>query len=114
MWSYWKLITRMAVTLGNCGVALFAVPEDGTSQLCARHGCRAERAQRGLVRCPRGHVTHADVNAAMNILKRGASALGLTAELPARIKVLGFTPTPERVIERKRGRKPDSPALKAG
>jgi len=109
MWSYWKLITRMAVTLENCGIAAFAVPEDGTSQLCARHGCRVERVQRGLVKCPHGHVAHADVNAATNILKRGASALGCEVELPERIEVLSFTPTPERVIERKR--KAHNPAV---
>jgi len=112
VWSYWKLITRVSVTLENHGIALFAVPEDGTSQHCARHGCRVERVQRGLVKCPFGHVMHADVNAAMNILKRGAQLLGCEVELPARIKVLSFTPTPERVIKRRR--KAHSPALKAG
>lgn len=109
MWSYWKLITRMAVTLGNCGVALFAVPEDETSQLCALHGCRAERVQRGLVKCPHGHVAHADVNAALNILKRGAQLLGCEAELPERVRVLSFIPTPSGVIERRR--KDHNPAV---
>jgi len=108
-WSYWKLLLRLAATLENHGVAAFAVPEEGTSKLCARHGCEVVRMPRGLVKCPRGHVMHSDVNAALNILRRGASALGLTVELPERVKVLSFIPTPERVIERKR--KAHNPAV---
>jgi putative transposase len=101
-WSYWELITRISVTLENHGIAAFAVPEDGTSQLCARHGCRVERMPRGLVKCPHGHAMHSDINAALNILARGASTRGFTVELPERLRVLGFVPTPERVIERKK------------
>ena len=70
------------------------------------------REPRGLVRCPYGHIMHADLNAAMNILKRDGG------EVPERVKVLSFTPTPEVVIERKRKQEskaePDSPALRAG
>ena len=35
VWGYKELMARMAVTLENHGIAAFAVPEDGTSQLCA-------------------------------------------------------------------------------
>jgi len=66
---------------------------------------------RGLVKCPHGHVMHSDINAALNILARGASTLGLTVELPERLRVLSFVPTPERVIERKRKRKAHNPAV---
>ena len=108
-WSYWELITRMSVTLENHGIALFAVPENGTSKVCARHGCEMMRMPRGLVKCPHGHVMHSDLNAAMNILRRGSSTLGFTVELPERLRVLSFVPTPERVIERKR--KAHNPAV---
>jgi len=112
MWSYKELITRMSVSLENYGIAAFAVPEDGTSRVCAEHNCEVVRGPRGLVRCERGHIMHADVNAASNILKRGASALGLTTKLPERVRALSFVPTPSGVIERER--KNHNPALKAG
>ena len=101
-WSYWKLITRISVTLENHGIAAFAVPEDGTSRLCTRHGCKVERKPRGLVKCEKGHTMHSDANAALNILARGASALGLTIKVPERVKVHSFTPTPSRVIEKRK------------
>jgi len=67
--------------------------EDGTSRVCAYHGCEVVREPRGLVRCPCGHALHSDVNAALNILKR-AEALGIPVRVPKRVKVLSFTPTP--------------------
>ncbi len=112
MWSYRRLVERLAVALENDGVAVFAVPEDGTSKVCARHGCRVERMPRGLVKCEKGHTTHADLNAALNILKRGAQLLECEAELPGRVEVLSFTPTPSGIVERKR--KDHNPAPKAG
>ena len=104
MWGYKELITRMSITLENYGIAVFAVPEDGTSRLCARHGCEVVRMPRGLVECEKGHIMHSDVNAALNILLRGASVLGLTIKVPERIKVHSFTPTPSKVIEK--GKRP--------
>ena len=111
MWSYRELIARMAVTLENHGIAAFAVPEDGTSRVCARHGCEVVRKPRGLVKCPHGHVMHSDLNAALNILLRGASALGLTVKVPERVKVHSFIPTPSKVIEKG---KSSNLALRAG
>ncbi len=102
LWSYRRLVERLAVTLQNHGIATFKVPEDGTSRLCARHSCEVTRKPRGLVRCPHGHTTHADLNAALNILARGLSALGLATELPGRVKVYSFLPTPSRVIKKER------------
>jgi len=114
-WSYKELITRMAATLENYGIAVFAVPENGTSKVCARHGCEVVRKPRGLVKCEKGHTMHSDVNAALNILVRGARLLRCEAEVPERVKAYSFTPTPSGVIERKRKkRKPHNPALKAG
>ncbi len=113
LWSYRRLLTRLAVTLENHGIAAFAVPEDGTSRLCARHGCEVTRRPRGLVKCPHGHMAHADVNAALNILARGSSALGLTAEIPGRVRAYSFLPTPGRVIEKEK-RRAITPRYKAG
>ena len=45
-----------------------------------------------MVRCPYGHVMHADLNAAMNILARGGG------KVPTRVKVLSFIPTASKVI----------------
>jgi putative transposase len=92
MWSYRKLERRIAVTAENRGIPVFKIPEDGTSKVCARHGCEVQRGPRGLVRCPHGHVMHADLNAAMNILARGGG------KVPARVKVLSFIPTASKVI----------------
>jgi len=71
VWSYRKLEQRIAVAAENRGIPAFEIPEDGTSKVCAKHGCEVVRGLRGLVRCPHGHVMHADLNAAMNILARG-------------------------------------------
>jgi putative transposase len=92
MWSYRRLERRIAVAAENRGIPVFEVPEDGTSKKCARHGCEVERGPRGLVRCPHGHTMHADVNAAMNILKRGGG------RVPTRVRVLSFIPTASKVI----------------
>jgi putative transposase len=92
LWSYRQLEQRIAVAAENRGIPAFEIPEDNTSKKCARHGCEVERGPRGLVRCPRGHAMHSDVNAAMNILKRGGG------RVPVRVKVLSFVPTASKVI----------------
>jgi len=50
-WSYRKLIARVATTLENHGIAVFEIPENGTSRVCARHNIEVQRAVRGLARC---------------------------------------------------------------
>ena len=92
MWSYGRLERRVAVTAENHGIPVFEIPEDGTSKVCARHGCEVQRGPRGLIRCPYGHAMHADVNAAMNILARGGG------RVPQRVRVLSFIPTASGVI----------------
>jgi len=113
-WSYKELITRMSVTLENHGIAAFAVPENGTSKVCARHGCEMMRKPRGLVKCEKGHTMHSDANAALNILARGAQLLKCEAEAPDRLRVLSFIPTPSRVIEPKKDKKNHNLAPRAG
>ena len=108
MWSYRKLERRIAVTAENHGIPVFKVPEDNTSKECARHGCEVQRGPRGLVRCPYGHTMHADVNAAMNILKRGGG------KVPMRVKVLSFIPTASKVVAVNEKKKNSNPRVKAG
>jgi putative transposase len=108
VWSYRKLEQRIAVTAENRGIPAFEVPEDNTSKTCARHGCEVVRKPRGLVWCPYGHVMHADVNAAMNILKRGGG------KVPVRVKVLSFIPTASKVIAVNGKKKNSNRRVKAG
>jgi putative transposase len=108
MWSYRRFKQRLAVTLENHGIAAFEIPEDGTSKVCARHGCEVVRKPRGLVRCPYGHTMHSDVNAAMNILKRGGG------KVPTRVKVLSFIPTASKVIAVNEKKKSSNPAQRRG
>jgi putative transposase len=69
-WSYRKLMTRIALTAENYGIAIYAVDESNTSQYCACHGIKGQRSPRGLLHCPMGHIIHSDINAALNILKK--------------------------------------------
>jgi putative transposase len=94
MWSQLRLMLRLATTLENASIPVFAVSEDGTSKECAYHGCGVVRKPRGLVRCPHGHTMHSDVNGGLNVMLRGLTALSIKAELPRQIKVLSFLPTP--------------------
>ena len=108
MWSYQKLKMRLATTFENHGIAVFEIPEDNTSRVCARHSCEVQRGPRGLVLCPYGHVMHADVNAAMNILKRAGG------RIPMRVKVRSFIPTASKVIPVNEKDKNSNPAPSAG
>jgi putative transposase len=94
MWSQRRLMLRLATTLENAGIAVFAVSEDGTSKECAYHSVEVQRGPRGLVHCPHGHTMHSDVNGGLGITLRGMEALGIQAELPRQVKVLSFLATP--------------------
>jgi putative transposase len=107
MWSYRRLEQRIAVAAENRGIPAFEIPEDGTSKVCARHGCEVVRKPRGLARCPFGHAMHSDINAAMNILKRGGG------KVPMRVKVLSFIPTASKVVA-VNGKKSGNPAQRRG
>jgi putative transposase len=108
MWSYRRQKLRLATTLENNGIALFEIPEDGTSKTCARHGCEVVRKPRGLVWCPFGHAMHADLNAAINILARGRG------KVPARVRVRSFIPTASKVIPVNEKDENSNPAPSAG
>jgi putative transposase len=104
MWSYRRLERRIAVAAENRGIPAFEVPEDGTSKVCARHGCEVVRGPRGWSGAPYGHTMHSDVNAAMNILARGGG------KVPMRVKVLSFIPTASKVIAVNGKKKSSNPA----
>ena len=108
MWSYRRFKQRLVVTAENRGIPVFEIPEDGTSKTCARHGCEVVRGPRGLVRCPHGHAMHADLNAAMSILKRGGG------RVPQRVRVLSFIPTASKVVAANEKKKNHNPAGRAG
>jgi putative transposase len=92
VWSYRRLERRIAVAAENRGIPVFEIPEDNTSKVCARHGCEVVRGPRGLVRCPYGHTMHADLNAALNMLKRGGG------KVPTRVGVLSSIPAASKVV----------------
>ncbi|MCC6004229.1 MAG: zinc ribbon domain-containing protein, partial [Thermofilum sp.] len=94
MWGQRRQLMRLATTLENAGIPVFAVSEDGTSRKCAYHGCEVLRKPRGLIRCPHGHTMHSDVNGGLGVMARGLKALGIKAELPKQIRVLSFLATP--------------------
>ena len=97
MWGYRKLLQRLATTFENYGIAAFAVDEHNSSKQCVLCGAPAKRVTRGLLRCPRGHIAHADINAALNIMKRGLQALGIEATAPQQIHTESFVAAPDRV-----------------
>jgi putative transposase len=45
-WPYWLTIKAIARAAENYGIAVYLVPEDGTSKVCARHGCEVQREPR--------------------------------------------------------------------
>ena len=73
MWGYKELVQRLATTLENHGIALFAVPEDGTSQLCARLQGGEEAARFGEVR-ERAHDAQRCQRSAEHLNKRCAAS----------------------------------------
>ena len=57
-----------------------------------------------MVKCPFGHTMHADLNAAMNILKRGGG------KVLQRVRVLSFIPAASRVVAVNGKKKNGNPA----
>ena len=89
---------RLATTLENAGIAVFAVSEDNTSKECAYHKVEVRRKPRGLIHCPREHTLHADVNAALNIMARGWRRWESRQSYQARSQTKSFITTPSGVI----------------
>lgn len=90
-WSYWKLMTRMALTGENYGISVYALDESNTSQYCAYHGIKGRRSPRGLLHCPMGHIIHSDINASLNILHLGGG------QIPTSFKTKSYIVTPRGI-----------------
>ncbi|WP_246090496.1 transposase [Nonomuraea deserti] len=67
-------LTILAYKAESAGRTLIAVNPAGTSRTCSRcgHSARENRATQAEFACTAcGHAAHADVNAAVNILRAG-------------------------------------------
>jgi putative transposase len=72
-WPFDKIIKMLTYKARLKGIRVVKEPEDYTSQTCCLCGtiCRSNRVHRGLYACNQcGAVINADVNGAINILKR--------------------------------------------
>jgi putative transposase len=82
LWSYRKLMEAIELKAQEYGIRVYEVAEYNTSRVCATHGTEAVRATRGVVACPVGHKLHADLNGALNILKRATGVTTSTIKKP--------------------------------
>jgi putative transposase len=72
-WGFRKLLTQIRYKAALSGIRVVEVSERNTSRRCSKCGLvrKANRVHRGLYRCKRcGSIMNADVNAAVNLLKK--------------------------------------------
>jgi len=96
MWSYRKLMEVIELKAQEYGMKVFEVVEYNTSKYCAYHGVEVNRQPRGVVNCPMGHKLHADLNGALNIMKKATNPV-----VPAIKKPLSFLVLHNRVAPTK-------------
>lgn len=88
-WPFRKIIDQLKYKAEEVGIEVKEVSEAYTSQTCCVCGCirKANRIERGLYHCPDcGHVVNADINGAINILKKvspEALSFGVGAIFPS-------------------------------
>jgi putative transposase len=70
MWSYRKLMNTIELKAQEYGMKVYEVVEYNTSKYCALHNVEVNRGNRGVINCTLGHKLHADLNGALNILKK--------------------------------------------
>lgn len=99
LWSYRQVLEDLRRTTENVGMELYVVNEEGSSSTCAKHGLPVQRGPRGWVECPLGHVEHADINAALNHLRKWNPAAPTAAKS---YRILSFTAGPGWVKEKRR------------
>jgi putative transposase len=80
LWHYRKLVDSIEFKAQEYGVKVYEVIEYNTSKYCVIHDVEVKRITRGVVECPLRHKLHADLNGALNIMKK---ATGL---IPPKIK----------------------------
>ncbi|ADY01906.1 transposase, IS605 OrfB family [Vulcanisaeta moutnovskia 768-28] len=96
MWSYRKLMEVIELKAQEYGIKVYEVLEYNTSKYCAYHGVEVNRQPRGVVNCPMGHKLHADLNGALNIMKKATNPV-----VPAIKKPLSFLVLHNRVAPTK-------------
>jgi IS605 OrfB family transposase len=71
-WGFRKLLTQVTYKARLSGIRVVEVSERNTSRRCSKckHVRKANRVHRGLYRCKRCGTMNADVNAAVNILRK--------------------------------------------
>jgi len=71
-WGFAKLLTQIEYKAKLSGIRFVKVSERDTSKICSVCGLirKSNRKHRGLYRCKCGNEMNADVNGALNILKR--------------------------------------------
>jgi len=71
-WGFRKLLTQIRYKAALSGIRVVEVSERNTSRRCSKCGLvkKANRIHRGLYRCRRCGSMNADVNAAVNLLKK--------------------------------------------
>ncbi len=71
-WGFAKLLTQIRYKANLSGIRVVKVSERDTSKTCSICGMvkKSNRKHRGLYRCKCGNTMNADVNGAMNILKK--------------------------------------------
>jgi putative transposase len=70
------------------GMKVFLVVEYNTSKYCAYHGVEVKRQPRGVINCPMGHKLHADLNGALNIMRKATGTVVLIIKKPLSFLVL--------------------------
>ena len=78
--SWGRLYQKIEHKAANAGAHFVRVPPQHTSQTCSACGAidAASRRSQAVFHCTScGHIANADVNAALNILRRGLDVLGL-------------------------------------
>jgi len=75
MWSYRKLMNAIELKAQEYGMKVYEVVEYNTSKYCALHNVEVKRNTRGVVHCSLGHKLHADLNGALNILKKAMNLI---------------------------------------
>ena len=98
---------KVAREVGRCVL----VPANGTTQTCSKCGVRANpplALSDRRFRCPNGHRSDRDVNAARNILQRGLDELRRS---PAEVTPVESRPPPSRKRWRVYSRKREQPPL---
>jgi len=88
LWTYRKLMEVIELKAQEYGMKVFEVVEYNTSKYCAYHNVEVKRYPRGVANCPMAHKLHADLNGALNIMRKATDTVVLTIKKPLSFLVL--------------------------